>query len=100
MLMAWQHLGNILGNHQPRSAMMRSVLAAQIVAAANAALVGEFGPGIEQSAQAAYFKNGLVTIACLNSVTAQEIKLREQKILETIQNEIKTGEVKGIRFSL
>ena len=77
---------------------MRGVRASQIVSAAEKILIGRFGEGIKTAAAPAYFKNQTLTIACLSSTAAGEIKLYENLIIEEINKAVPGGHVLKIRY--
>ena len=77
-----QSLGNILQSSPSRSPLVKGVQAAMAVEAANA-LIGEFwGEAGVKYARALYVKDRILTIACLSSSMAQEIKLREAELVK------------------
>ena len=57
-----------------------------------------WGDKINHQAQAMYLKDRILTIASLSSVVAQEIKLRERKLLELLAGKFGPGAVEGIRI--
>ena len=78
----------ILQNKSHASPLVRGIRAAQGVEAANEVLQNIFGKIIGEHAQAASIKNRILTIACLSSIVAQEIKLQENKIIATINTKL------------
>lgn len=79
-----QSLGNILQNHQSKSPLVRGVQAAMAVEKANKVICEFWGEAGERYARALYVKNKILTIACLSSSMAQEIKLREKEIVNKL----------------
>ncbi len=77
---------------------MRGVSAALAVETANDVLREFYGAAVSQHARAVYLKNQVLTIACLNSVAAQEIKLNETRVLERLNQKLPVGLVKKIRY--
>jgi hypothetical protein len=71
-----------------------------IVEIANKALVEILGKGITDTAQAVFLRQETLTIACLSSTAAQEIKLHEAELLEKIQKETISQLVKKVRYLL
>lgn len=77
-------LGSILQNSPSRSPLVRGVQAAMAVEVANN-LISEFwGEAGKKYARALYVKSKILTIACLSSSMAQEIKLREAELISRL----------------
>ncbi len=89
---------DILKNRNFNSPLVRGVRASQIIAEAEKILVSRFGEGIKTVAAPAYFKNQTLTIACLSSTAAGEIKLYENSIIEEINKAVPGGHVLKIRY--
>ena len=81
-------LGDLLKNNGISSAILKGVRAAKVMEETEKLLIKEFGPEIKNYVSPAYFKNRTLTIACLSSSAAQEIKLRESGLLAEL-NKIK-----------
>ncbi len=58
-----------------------------------------FGKQIVGQSQALYFKNGILTVAVLNPVLAQEFKFKEEEI-KNILNSNQREKVRKIRFEI
>lgn len=58
-----------------------------------------FGSQIKQQSQAVYFKKGVLVVAVLNAVLAQEFKFKETELIKLL-NQKKCGIVKKIRFEI
>lgn len=58
-----------------------------------------FGLQVADKSKAIRFKGGVLTVAVLNSVLAQEFKFKEEEIKSKI-NQKKAGFVKKIRFEI
>ncbi|MBU1613367.1 MAG: DciA family protein [bacterium] len=93
-----QSLGNILNFKAKRSPIMRSVVASMVVEKANHVLANMFGEHIIDFARAVYLKNKALTVACLSSVSAQEIRLHESKIVEEINKKMGDSVVDKIKY--
>lgn len=91
-------LSNILKNNKLSSSLVRGVRAAQIIAAAEKILIEKFGEGIKTIAAPAYFKNQTLTIACLSSSAAGEIKLNEKFIIDELNKAVPSAQVNKIRY--
>ena len=57
-----------------------------------------FGPEFNGKTKALYLKNRTLTISVTSSVIGQEIKLREAKIVEAINQKIEVNLVERLRF--
>jgi hypothetical protein len=91
-------LGDLLKNNGISSPLLIGVRAARVVEEAEKLLVKEFGEEIKNYAAPAYYKNGILTIACLSSSAAQEIKLREKDFLTAINTVLSGIKVEKIRY--
>lgn len=92
-----QSLSNILQNHQTKSPLVRGVQAAMAVEKANQIIRDFWGEAGERYARALYVKNRILTIACLSSSMAQEIKLREKEIINKLNEFQGTKTVEKVR---
>lgn len=81
-------ISSILNSASSSSPLVRGVTAAMTVETANRVLAEMFGQEIARFVSAAYVKNQVLTVACLSSTAAQEIKLREQHFIEQINNQV------------
>lgn len=93
-----QPLASIIKARSSQSPLMRGVLASLIVEKANGALIELLGEKSVDCARAVYFKNHILTVACLSSVAAQEIKLYEAKIIDEINRQVGRAMVAKIRY--
>mgnify|MGYP001591167779 CR=1 FL=1 len=93
-------LGEILNKQMKQSsnAGWKHVEATVVVEKTNDVLVELFGAESRRFAQAVYFKDRTISITCLSSVMAQEIRLNEKKILPTINNKLGGQTVEKIRY--
>ena len=82
--MTLQSLNSLLKNRSSTSPLFRGIEAAAVVASANQILIEVVGKVIQDAAQAVSFRNQHLTIACLSSVVAQEVRLYEDVIIEKI----------------
>ena len=93
-----QSLADIFKRKSNRSPLIRGINAAMTVEKVNLILAGLFGEKIIDTARAVYLKNHVITIACLSSVAAQEMRLHEAEIIEQINKKTEAGTVQKIRF--
>jgi|WetSurMetagenome_2_1015567.scaffolds.fasta_scaffold115703_2 hypothetical protein len=92
-----QTIGSIFKGKVNESPFWKSVSASLIVEEANRLLVEFFGSEATDYARAAYLKNKVLTITCLSSVMAQEIKLNEAVLLEALARKF-ARQVEKIRY--
>ncbi len=90
-------LGSLLSQRAGGSPVLRSVEASMVVEKANQALVIMFGPEIEEFVRVSHFKNSVLTIACLSSVSASEMKLREPEIVAAVNKAVGKSVVTRLR---
>lgn len=76
----------------------RRITASLIVETANKVLAETIGPNSKRFAQAVYFKDRAISITCLSSVMAQEVKLNEKKILSALNQKLGAPTVEKIRY--
>ncbi len=93
-----QSLAEIFQRKSNRSPLIRGINAAMAVEKANRVLADFFGEKIIDTTRAVYLKNHTLTIACLSSVAAQEMRLHEVNIIAEINRKIGKEEVQKIRF--
>lgn len=93
-----QSLADIFRKKSFHSPLLRSVNAVMTIETANHILSQLFGEKIIDMARAVYIKNRALTIACLSTVAAQEIKLNEAKIINLINKKTQSLIVDKIRY--
>ena len=76
----------------------KHVEASIVVEKTNEIIKEFFGAESVRFAQAVYFKDRTITITCLSSVMAQEIRLNEKKIILTLNNKLGGQTVEKIRY--
>ncbi len=59
-----------------------------------------FNADVAKGSKALKCKGGVITIAVLSSVLAQELKFKEQEIIEAINKKAGAGAVRKIRFEV
>ena len=79
-------LKDLLRSDKLNTPILRGVRAAAVIEHADRALEELFGKEIKKFAAAGYYSNGVLTIACLSSVTAQEIRMNEAAFLEKLNS--------------
>lgn len=91
-------LGDILKSKGTKSPFMRGVLTAAAVDVANIFIEENWGENGVKSAKAMYVKNGILVIACLSSIMAQEIRFKESQLLEKVNSRCGNNMAKKIRY--
>jgi hypothetical protein len=74
-------LGSVMSERVSASPILKGAVSSLVVETANQVLREMFGEMIDSMAQAMYLKHKALTVACMNSSIAQELKLREQDFL-------------------
>ncbi len=95
-----QSLGNLLRLKTEQSPLLRSVNAAMIVEIANQILPELIGVKAAENAQVVFFKDRTLTLACLSSVIAQEIKLYEEQYIALLNKKCGQNIVDKIKYLL
>ena len=92
-------LGEILKKQMNQQVQgWKHVEASIVVEKTNEILQELFGVESKRFAQAIYFKDRTISITCLSSVMAQEIRLNEKKIILTLNNKLGGQTVEKIRY--
>lgn len=79
-------LSDILNKKRNKSPLLRSAEASLVVEQANKVLTQIFGEEFLNYARAIYLKQEILSIACLSSVAAQEVRISEENILKEIND--------------
>jgi len=88
----------IKGKYSKNSPFMQQVRAAMVLERVKEFLAKEFGESALGRVRPMYVRDKTINIASLSSVLAQEIRYREQKLIESINKEFGRGTVERIRF--
>jgi len=76
-----QSLKSLFDRAPKASSFMRQVNTAMALEAVNNYLTEKWGLTMLDKARAIHIRNGVLTIACLSSVAAQEIRMNEQAVI-------------------
>jgi len=96
--MSFSTISNILDkNFQQKSGLAKQVTAALVCDEFDKLILEKWGDKVENKAKALYFKDKVLTIACLSSVMAQEIKLHEIELLDQLNAKFE-GVVERVRY--
>lgn len=93
-----QTLGSLLNRPNQNRPLLKQVRAVMVVESANEFIAKTYGQGAENQARAVYLKNNILTIACLSSVLAQEMRLREKELLQTVGAKFGPEAIKKVRY--
>lgn len=96
--MSMKSMGEILMSKGKKSAFMQGVLSAAAVDMANIFIEEYWGENGKKLAKAMYVKNGNLVIACLSSIMAQEIRMREADLISKVNSKCGNSMVKNIRY--
>ncbi len=91
-------MGDILKSKGRKSAFMQGVLSAAAVDMANIFIEEYWGENGKKLAKAVYIKNGNLVIACLSSIMAQELRMREAELLAKVNAKCGSSMVQNIRY--
>ncbi len=78
--------------------LKKQVQAAMVVDYATEALVEIFGAEQAAHAKPLFLKNRTLTISCATGAIAQEVRLRQQEIVEKVNQKLGKNEVDRIRY--
>jgi hypothetical protein len=95
-----QKIGKILNFKHGKSSLMKSVRASLIVESFNKCVVAEWGQSMATHVNGISYKNKTLTIACLSAVAANEVKLKQEKLIKEINNEFGEKIVVDIKYVL
>lgn len=98
--MPFESIGNILNKSIKKKSFSRGVKAALVIEKFHKVIKNIWGKNILEQVKALYLKDKKLTIACVSSVAAQEIRLRESEILEELNKEFGQGAVEKLRYQL
>ncbi|OGH93633.1 MAG: hypothetical protein A2538_04235 [Candidatus Magasanikbacteria bacterium RIFOXYD2_FULL_41_14] len=93
-----QTIGSLLNRPNQNRPLLRQVQAAMVVEVANEFITEKFGKDANSQARALYLKNNILTVACLSSVLAQELRLRENELLQFIRSKYGQEIIKKVRY--
>lgn len=91
-------IGEVISKKFGKSGLAKSVTAALVCDEFNKIILEIWGDKMENMAQAMYLKDKVLSVACLSSVVAQEIKMKEEELLGKLNNKFGSGVVEGLRL--
>ncbi len=91
-------LADIIKSKARLSPMMKGVLAAGAIGIVNDFILSTWGEEGEKLARAVYIKNTTLYIACLSSIMAQEIKMREEELKKIVNTRCGTDTIRKVRY--
>ena len=91
-------LGALINLSKRSSPLVKGVQSALVLETVNDFIIKEWGEAGTKYARAMYIKNQILNIACLSSVMAQELKIKEKKLLQKIADTFGTEAVKKVRY--
>jgi len=95
-----QHIKNMLSARVQSSGLSNQIKVAQVIEKAEFLLQKYFGAEIAKSIKPLYVKNNILTLACLHTAYAMEIKLKKQQLLEDLNKDFNSPVVKDVRLVL
>ena len=94
----FNHIKNLLNKSINKAGIGRQMEATQVVEQADRVLRQILSQPVYEKIKPVSFKDGMLTIACLNSVAAQEVKLMQREIVEKINQVFDERLVTDLRF--
>jgi hypothetical protein len=91
-------LGEILKDKGRKSPFMQGVLSAGAIDMVNIFIEEMWGENGKKLAKAMYIKNGILVIACLSSIMAQELRMREADLINKVNSKCGGSMIKKIRY--
>jgi len=96
--MGFSSVGNILNKKiKQKPGLSRQIQASLVCEEFDKIIDNKWGDKVKNKAKAMYFKDNVLTIACLSSVMAQEIKLYENEIINTLNQKF-NGQIDRFRY--
>jgi len=96
--MSMDSLRNLLASRAGKFNLARQIEVSFILEKFNELVLQEFGSIAKGRAQAIYLKDGVICVAILSSPLAQEIKFREEKIINGLNGYFEQEVVRTIRY--
>ena len=96
--MSFTPLKKLVDDSAARHGIKDDVQASLAVDAAQKIFREMFGDAIAKTMKPLYVKRGVLTVSCMSSVAAQELKLREREILKRLNEHEGNATVERIRF--
>jgi hypothetical protein len=98
--MSFTSIGKILPQNIKQSGIGRQIESAMVVGEMNRILCDFFGKQILFKVSVVSFREKTLKLNSISSIIAQEIQLRERKILGRLNEKFGAGTVEKIRFSV
>ena len=91
---------NLLNDFKQRSPLMKSIKASLAVEHLQKLIEQEWGNAVKDQVKVISLKNQVISIACLNPALASEIRLRELRFINNLNNEFGHETVKKMKIML
>ena len=91
---------NLISHSVQRAGIGKQIQASHVVETSETVLREVFGKDSEKEVRPLYFKNRTLTVSCISSAFAQEIKLHEGTIVGHINDVLGSPVVERIRYLL
>jgi len=96
--MPFTPIAKVIAKKFGQSSLAKKVTAALVCDEFNRIILKIWGEKIKDSAQAMYLKDKILTVACLSPVVAQEIKMKEEELLNELKKKFGDGVVDKLRL--
>lgn len=98
--MSFTQIYNILNKQVVSKGLAQQISAALLCEEFDKIVIEKWGIEMKNKAKALYCKDKILTVACLSSTMAQEIKLNEGQILDALNKKFNSLVVEKIRYVL
>lgn len=96
--MSFQPLKDDLAKRVQKAGISEEAEAAMVLERVITVLKRLFGDDADKNMKPLYVKRGVLTVSCLSSVAAQELKLREREIVQEVNDHFGKQVVDRVRF--
>ena len=96
--MSFQSLKKVLTQKYRHSPLMKGVTAALVCEEFSASIKRRWGEEVARHCQPKYLQDKILTIQCSSTVLAQEVRLREEEIIQEINEKFGSQTVRSLRF--
>lgn len=96
--MTFKSLKDDLTKRVQQTGISEEVEASLVLEKVTSVLKRLFGDDVDKKMKPLYVKRGVLTVSCLSSVAAQELKLHEREIIQDVNTHFGKSVVDRVRF--
>ena len=96
--MSFANISDILSKRINKPGLAKQITAALVCEEFDKLIFSTWGDKIKDMAQTMYLKDNILTVACLSSTIAQELKLREGELIKQINDKFGHDVVERLRL--